>query len=55
MEADMESAVEAIVASEKSKKRSKFKMFINFLLYGGWLLVIAVGLATAIILDVYVF
>lgn len=49
----MESPQEVIAAAMKSGKKSKLQMILNFLMYGGWILVIAVGLGVAIALDVY--
>jgi hypothetical protein len=55
MEVKMEVAQEAVMEAMKTQKKSKFRMFLNFLMYGGWILVIGVGLVTAIVLDMYVF
>lgn len=38
-----------------AKKKGWLKILLNFLLFGGWILVIGVGLAGAIVLDMYVF
>ena len=42
-------------AKETPKKKGFWGKFLNFLMYGGFLVVIAVGLAIVILLDVYVF
>ena len=52
----METIHETIrMADEKPKKKSLGKIILNFLLFGGWILVIGVVLAAAILLDMYVF
>ena len=43
------------VAARETPKRGFASKFLNFLMYGGFLLVIAGGLAIVILLDLYVF
>jgi len=50
----MNTAEQTSIVKEKSKKGFASK-FLNFLMYGGFLVVIAVGLAVVILLDLYVF
>ena len=40
---------------KETPKKGFWSKFMNFLMYGGFLLVIAVGLAVVILLDLYVF
>ncbi len=54
MEGNMTTAQQVTTAKETPKKGFGAK-FINFLTYGGFIIVIIVGLAIAILLDVYVF
>ncbi|MEW6666140.1 MAG: hypothetical protein AB1512_13095 [Thermodesulfobacteriota bacterium] len=51
----MDTLTEVIAAADAKKKKSLAKMILNFLLYGGWILVVGLGLAVAIVLDMYVF
>ena len=44
-----------ITQVKETPKKSFLSKFLNFLMYGGFLVVIAVGLAVVILLDVYVF
>ena len=50
----MGTAEETNAGKEKTKKGFGSK-FMSFLMYGGFLLVIAVGLVVVILLDLYVF
>ena len=50
----MNTAQETSAGTKKAKKGFGSK-FLSFLMYGGFLVVIAVGLAIVILLDVYVF
>jgi len=50
----MNTGLEASAGKEKTKK-GFWSKFMNFLMYGGFLVVIAVGLAIVVLLDVYVF
>jgi len=50
----MNTAQEASVGKEKTKK-GFWSKFMNFLMYGGFIVVIAVGLIIVILLDLYVF
>jgi hypothetical protein len=54
MEAAMNAVQEINVGKEKTKKGFGSK-FLSFLMYGGFLVVIAVGLIIVILLDLYVF
>jgi hypothetical protein len=49
------STAQATNAGIEKTKKSFASKFMNFLMYGGFLVVIAVGLAIVILLDVYVF
>ena len=42
-------------AGKEETKKGFWSKFMNFLMYGGFLVVIAVGLAIVILLDIYVF
>jgi hypothetical protein len=53
-EAAVNTTQETIAGKEKTKKGFASK-FLSFLMYGGFLVVIAVGLAIVILLDLYVF
>ena len=53
-EAIMNTVQEISAGKEETKKRFWSK-FMNFLMYGGFLLVIALGLVIVILLDLYVF
>ena len=50
----MSTAQQGTSVKETPKKGFASK-FLSFLMYGGFLIVIAVGLAVVILLDVYVF
>ncbi len=49
------STTEQITTAKATQKKGFGAKFINFLTYGGFIIVIIVGLAIAILLDVYVF
>jgi hypothetical protein len=52
----MTTLVETVAMTDgHTKKRSLGKTILNFMLFGGWILVIGVGLAAAIVIDMYVF
>jgi hypothetical protein len=48
-------ATVTLTDDKSNKKKHWVKIVLNFLIYGGWILVVGVGLATAIVLDMYVF
>jgi len=50
----MNTGLEASAGKEKTKK-GFWSKFMNFLMYGGFIVVIAVGLIIVILLDLYVF
>jgi len=47
--------VQEISAGKEETKKGFWSKFMNFLMYGGFLLVIALGLVIVILLDLYVF
>ena len=51
----METLNENVPGMIEKSKRTWLKVFLNFMLFGGWIVVIGVGIATAIVLDMYVF
>ena len=50
----MNTAQQTVTAAETPKKGFASK-FLSFLMYGGFILIIAGGLAITILLDLYVF
>jgi hypothetical protein len=47
--------VQQVSAETKGGKKGFLSKFMSFLMYGGFLIVIAVGIAIVVVLDVYVF
>jgi len=53
METAIKEKEEATIREEKKGKRKWGSMILNFLMYGGWLLVVAVTLAIIILISVW--
>ncbi len=45
---------EQAIGREKEKKKGFLGKFLSFLMYGGFLVVVAVGLAIVILVDLYI-
>lgn len=43
---------QALAAKDTKPKRSFWKMFMNFLMYGGWLVIVALGIGIIIAVSV---
>jgi len=52
METTIKEKEEAIIKEEKKGKRKWLSRFLNFLMYGGWLLVIAVILGIVVLISI---
>ncbi len=48
-------AVQQTSVPKKEAKKGFLNKFLNFLMYGGFLVVVAVAIAIVVILDMYVF
>jgi hypothetical protein len=47
--------VEQVTVESKERKKGFLNKFLNFLMYGGFLVVVAVAIAIVVVLDMYVF
>lgn len=46
-----ETKTEEVTVSEVKKKKSGWGIFLNFLMYGGWLLILLIGVVLAIVIS----